>query len=175
MEELNRNESSPGGSLEEEAKRGKLSKAPGFLDKIVSTGLGTGLSPVAPGTAGSLLALIIYSIPGFDKPYVILPAILLFFVWGTFAADRMENVYGHDPSRVVIDEIVAVWISLLFLPKRLILAIMAFIIFRLLDFFKPFPARYFDKRNRGISIMMDDVVCGGYTNIVLQLYLHFGK
>lgn len=175
MEELNQNESSPGGA---EAKRTdglSSGRSPGFLDKLISTGLGTGLSPAAPGTAGSLLALIVYFIPGFEKPYVILPAIVLFFVWGSFTADRMENAYGHDPSRVVIDEIVAVWISLLFLPKRLILAVMAFIIFRLLDIFKPFPASYFDKRNRGISIMMDDVVCGVYTNILLQLYLFYGR
>ena len=122
-----------------------------------------------------MLALLIYFIPGFHNTFVMLPAIILFFAAGTQAADRMEKAYGHDPSRVVIDEIVAVWISLLFLPQRLLLALMAFVIFRLLDIFKPFPANYFDRRDRGISIMMDDVVCGVYTNILLQLYLYFGK
>ncbi len=144
-----------------------------FLDKLVSTGLGSGLSPVAPGTAGTVVGLLIYFIPGFEKFYVIVPAILVFFVWGTYAAGRMEKVYGHDPSRVVIDEIVAMWISLVFLPKQLILAAIGFFIFRMLDIFKPYPASYFDKKNGGIYIMLDDVVCGVYTNVILQLYLHF--
>lgn len=143
-----------------------------FLDKLVSTGLGSGRSPVAPGTAGTVVGLLIYFIPGFEKFYVIVPAILVFFVWGTYAADRMEKVYGHDPSRVVIDEIVAMWISLVFLPKRLILVAIGFFIFRMLDIFKPYPASYFDKKNGGIYIMLDDVVCGVYTNVILQLYLH---
>jgi phosphatidylglycerophosphatase A len=99
----------------------------------------------------------------------------VFFSWGTSSAARMETSYVHDPSRVVIDEIVALWISVLFLPKRLILAVMAFLLFRMLDIFKPFPANYFDRRNGGFSIMMDDVVCGVYTNIILQLYLYFGR
>ncbi len=144
-----------------------------FLDKLVSTGLGSGLSPVAPGTAGTVVGLLIYFIHGFEKFYVIVPAILIFFVWGTYAAGRMEKVYGHDPSRVVIDEIVAMWISLVFLPKQLILAAIGFFIFRMLDIFKPYPASYFDKKNGGIYIMLDDVVCGVYTNVILQLYLHF--
>ncbi len=143
-----------------------------FLDKLVSTGLGSGLSPVAPGTAGTVVGLLIYFIPGFEKFYVIVPAILIFFVWGTYAAGRMEKVYGHDPSRVVIDEIVAMWISLVFLPKQLILLAIGFFIFRMLDIFKPYPASYFDKKNGGIYIMLDDVVCGVYTNVILQLYLH---
>ncbi len=144
-----------------------------FLDKLVSTGLGSGLSPVAPGTAGTVVGLLIYFIHGFEKFYVIVPAILVFFVWGTYAAGRMEKVYGHDPSRVVIDEIVAMWISLVFLPKQLLLAAIGFFIFRMLDIFKPYPASYFDKKNGGIYIMLDDVVCGVYTNVILQLYLHF--
>ncbi len=175
MEEHNRNEGSSGGSVGVDAGSVSHSRAPNFIDRLISTGLGSGLSPIAPGTAGSLVALAVYFIPDFQKPYFIIPAIILFFGWGTISAGRMETSYGHDPSRVVIDEIVAMWISLLFLPKRILLAAFAFLLFRMLDIFKPFPASYFDKRNGGISIMMDDVVCGVYTNIILQLYLYFGR
>ncbi len=170
MEELNRNDSSDRGS-DNKAVRGQ----PGFLDKLISTGLGSGLSPIAPGTVGSLLALLVYSIPGFERLYVIIPSIVIFFAWGTYSADRMEVAYGHDPSRVVIDEVVGMWISLLFLPKRLVLGIIAFLLFRILDIIKPWPASWFDKRSRGISIVMDDVVCGVYANVLLQLYLYFGR
>lgn len=170
MEELNPNESSRGNG-EADVVRPR----PNFIDKLISTGLGTGLSPFAPGTVGSLLALLVYAIPGFEKIYVMIPVIVVFFAWGTYSAGRMENVYGHDPSRVVIDEIVAMWISLLFLPKRLILAVIVFFVFRILDIVKPWPANVFDRRSGGISIMMDDVACGVYANLLLQLYLYFGR
>ena len=175
MEEHNQSNASPDYTGERSASAEGVSKGPSLLDKILATGLGSGLSPAAPGTAGSVVGLIIYFIPGFEKLYIILPAILIFLVWGTFSADKMEKLYGHDPSRVVIDEIVAVWISLTFLPKRLILVALGFFLFRMLDIFKPFPASYFDRRSGGISIMMDDVVCGIYTNLALHLYMYLGR
>lgn len=147
----------------------------GILNKLIATGLGSGLSPVAPGTVGSVLGLLVYLIAGFEKIYVIGPTIVIFFFWGTFAAGRMEKAYGHDPSRVVIDEIVAMWISLVFLPKRFFLMVLAFFIFRMLDILKPFPASYIDKKNGGLAIMLDDVVCGVYTNIIIHVYLYLGQ
>ncbi len=157
----------------------ELSKKPAgnptFLDQLIATGFGAGLSPLAPGTIGTLVGLVVYFIPGFEAPYVIIPAILLFFVWGVFAAGKMEQRFGHDPSRVVIDEVVAMWVSMVFIPKTLFLAAIAFLTFRMLDIFKPYPANYFDKKNGGLWIMMDDLVCGIYTNIGLQIYLHVLK
>ncbi|MGC8594976.1 MAG: phosphatidylglycerophosphatase A family protein [Candidatus Kryptoniota bacterium] len=140
-----------------------------FFDELVATGLGAGLSPIAPGTAGSLLALIIYMIPGFEKIEIIVPAIFIFFIGGSYTAGHLERVYGHDPSRVVIDEVVAMWISLLILPKKFCFIMAAFVIFRLLDIVKPFPANYFDRKKGGVNIMLDDVICGVYTNLVLQI------
>jgi phosphatidylglycerophosphatase A len=151
------------------------SQKPTFLDKLITTGFGSGLSPVAPGTIGSVIGLLIYFIPGFEKVYVIVPSIVVFFAWGTFASGRMEKEYGHDPSRIVIDEVVAIWVSLVFIPKRLFLIAIAFLIFRMLDIFKPFPANYFDKKSGGLWIMLDDFVCGVFTNIAVQVYLHVLK
>ncbi|HUI28784.1 MAG TPA: phosphatidylglycerophosphatase A [Candidatus Acidoferrales bacterium] len=154
----------------------EVSQGPGgrptLLDKLITTGFGAGLSPFAPGTVGSFVGLLVYFIPGFERVYVIVPAFVVFFVWGTFAAGRMEKEYGHDPPRVVIDEIVAFWVAMAFIPKRLFLMAAAFLIFRMLDIFKPFPANYFDKKSGGIWIMLDDLVCGVYTNIILQIYLY---
>ncbi len=148
---------------------------PTLLDKLITTGFGSGLSPAAPGTIGSLIGLLIYFIPGFEKIYIIVPAIVVFFAWGTYSSGKMEKEYGHDPSRVVIDEIVAMWVSLVFIPKRLFLIAIAFMIFRMLDIFKPFPANYFDKKTGGLWIMLDDFVCGVFTNIALQIYLYVLK
>jgi len=146
---------------------------PNLLDKAISTGLGSGFSPIAPGTAGSLIGAAVYLIPGFEKYYVIVPAIILFFFWGSRAAGKMERAYGHDPSRVVIDEIVGMWISLLLLPRTLVVTALSFVVFRVLDIVKPFPANYFDRKSGGTSIMLDDVVCGIYTNVLMQLTARF--
>ena len=164
MEELNRNEKS----------QEPIFKT-GFLNKLVATGFGAGLSPLAPGTIGSVLGLIIYSIPGFESTFIILPAIAVFFIWGSIAAGEMEKEYGHDPSRVVIDEVVGMWMSLAFVPKRLFLIGITFLVFRMLDIFKPFPANYFDKKEGGIFVMLDDFICGIFANIFLQVYLYFLK
>ncbi|MGO9480605.1 MAG: phosphatidylglycerophosphatase A [Candidatus Kryptoniota bacterium] len=164
MEEQNLSDSARG-------SRGKIS----FLNELVATGLGSGYSPVASGTAGSLVGLLIYLIPGFEKIYIIVPMISVFLIWGAYAAGKMEKEWGHDPSRVVIDEIVGMWISIAFIPKGFVLIAIAFLIFRLLDIFKPFPANYFDKKSGGFAVMLDDVVCGIYANILIQFYLYFIK
>jgi phosphatidylglycerophosphatase A len=139
------------------------------LIKIFASALYSGYSPVASGTVGSLVGLILYFVPRFESNYVLLPACVIIFLLGGFAAAKMEMFYGHDPSTVTIDEVLGMWVSLLFLPKSLLLAIGAFIIFRLLDVMKPWPARFFDRKHGGWNIMLDDVVAGIYTNLVLQL------
>lgn len=139
------------------------------LIKIFASALYSGYSPVAPGTAGSLVGLFIYFIPRFESNYVLLPACMLVFLIGAFAAGKMEIAYGHDPSAVTIDEVLGMWVSLLFLPKSFLVAVGAFFVFRLLDVVKPWPARFFDRKHGGWNIMLDDVVAGIYTNLVLQL------
>ena len=81
----------------------------------------------------------------------------------------MERYYGDDPSEVTIDEVVGMWISLFLLPKKIFVVIAAFFLFRIFDIIKPFPARKFDDMHGGFGIMMDDVIAGMYTNIILQL------
>ena len=81
----------------------------------------------------------------------------------------MEKTYGHDPSIVTIDEVLGIWISLLLLQKSFIIITAAFFLFRAFDIFKPWPARVFDRKQGGWNIMLDDVVAGLYTNIVLQI------
>jgi phosphatidylglycerophosphatase A len=80
----------------------------------------------------------------------------------------MEHFYGHDPAVVTIDEVVGMWISLFLLPKKIGAVLAAFFIFRFLDIIKPYPAQKFDAMHGGFGIMMDDVVAGLYTNLILQ-------
>ena len=147
-----------------ETHRPKLSPAV----KLFASGFYSGYSPVISGTVGSAVGLLFYAIPSFEKIEFLLPATLLCFILGAFTAGKMELVYGHDPSTVTIDEIVGMWISLFFLPKSILIALCAFILFRILDILKPWPARAFDKKHGGLNIMLDDVVVGIYANIILQ-------
>lgn len=144
---------------------------PSFVTKIFASALFSGYSPIASGTVGSAVALAIYFIPGFESHFIIGTITLIVCILGIPAANAMEKWYGHDPMQVTIDEVVGMWISLLFLPKKIPLALMAFVLFRILDIVKPPVSRQFDKMHGGLGIMMDDVIAGVYTNIILQLAL----
>jgi phosphatidylglycerophosphatase A len=141
----------------------------GFVTKAFASGLFSGFSPVASGTVGSAVGLVFYCIPGFEHWFILLPASLIALALGIRASDAMEKVYGHDPSEVTIDEVVGMWVSLLFLPKTILVGTLAFFIFRVLDIVKPFPARQFDNLHGGSGVMLDDVVSAMYTNLLLQL------
>lgn len=144
---------------------------PSFLTKLFASGLFSGYSPAASGTAGSLVAIAIYCIPGFETPYVIGIAAFAAFILGIPAANSMERRYGHDPSQVTIDEVVGMWITLFLLPKTLTATIGAFFFFRFFDIVKPFPARRFDTVHGGFGIMMDDVFAAIYANIATRLLI----
>jgi phosphatidylglycerophosphatase A len=116
----------------------------GFFTKAFASGLFSGYSPVASGTVGSAVGLAFYFIPGFEQAYVILPLCVLVYFLGVRTADEMEKVYGQDPGEVTIDEVLGMWVSLLFLPKQLLIAVIAFFLFRIFDIVKPYPARHFD-------------------------------
>ncbi len=140
------------------------------LYRLFATGLYTGYSPIAPGTVGSLLALSIYLlIPGFRDGVVLLTVGICFFV-GVVSAGEVEKTEGHDASLITVDEIVGMWLTLLFLPKdlSLIWSVMGFLLFRGFDIWKPFPINLSQKLRGGWGVMMDDVLAGIYANVVLR-------
>lgn len=143
------------------------------LVKFFASALYSGFFPFAPGTVGSLVGLLIYFLPSFEKLFTMIPILCAAFVLGAIAAGKMEAVYGPDPPQVTIDEVVGMWVSVIFLPKTILIAVLAFVLFRILDVIKPWPARFFDKRKGGWSIMLDDVMAGIYTNLLLQLGIFF--
>lgn len=148
-----------------------VGEEPSFITKAIASGLFCGYLSVASGTFGSILAVLLFCIPGFEKPLVFATIILASFIIGMKTSAIMEKRYGHDPAEVTIDEMTGMWISLFLLPKTFPIIIVAFLMFRLLDIFKPFPAKTFDKMAGGLGIMLDDVVVGIYTNIFIRLIL----
>ena len=143
-----------------------------FFEKALGSGFYTGYIPFAPGTFGSLVALLIYYIPGFEEPVILFTAIVLFILFGIYVGNKFEMKYGKDPRQCTIDEMVGMWISLLFLPKRLVISILAFIVWRALDIIKPFPSRNLENLNGGLGIMIDDIVAAIYALIILHILLH---
>lgn len=144
------------------------------MTKAFGSGLFSGYAPFASGTVGSAVGLAIYWIPGFERPEWIISVSAAVLFFGVIASQRMEKAFGHDPSQVTIDEVLGMWISLLLLPKGLLISAIAFVVFRALDVVKPYPARTFDRLQGGAGIMLDDVVAGLYTNIALRVLLALG-
>ena len=142
-----------------------------FFEKLIGSGFYTGYIPFTSGTWGSLAALIIYLIPGFEKPVIIIPAIVLFTILGIFTGNKFDVIYGKDPAECTVDEVVGMWISLLFLPKTFLVVTAAFISWRAFDIIKPAPARQLESLKGGIGIMMDDIVAGLYSLLLLHLIL----
>ncbi len=139
----------------------------------IATALGTGYFPKAPGTAGSLFAILILYLFTISETTLIF-LIILFTVLGIWTATVIENKKGSDPSIVVIDEVVGQWISLLYIPFTTIPVLLAFILFRFFDIYKPFPIDQSQKLKGGYGIMVDDIIAGIYSNLVIQLILYFG-
>ena len=147
--------------------------------KFLATGAYLGYAPVAPGTVGSLgcAVLVWFFVPevtAASSPLAIgatLLSTLAFVAMAIWAADLAERRFGHDASKIVVDEYAGFLISILFLPKSLFVFAVAFLIFRALDIVKPFPARRAETLPGGIGIVMDDVVAGIYTNILLRVML----
>lgn len=139
-----------------------------IFEKIIGTAAFTGFIPFAPGTMGSILALLIFMIPGFENPMIMLSLILVFTILGVRIAGKFELVYGKDPSVCVVDEVVGTWISLLFVPKNYIV-IIAFVTWRLLDILKPFPIGKVEKIPGGWGIMLDDIAAGFITFLLVQI------
>ncbi len=142
---------------------------------LLGAGFGAGLSPIAPGTAGTLVGLASFWALAGRPPVVQIGAVVVVFFLGVWGATLVARHEGRDdPGLAVVDEIVGMWISLLFVPWSLWTVVAAFFLFRAMDVVKPFPARRLEDLPRGWGIMADDVMAGIYANLVLQLLLRLG-
>lgn len=139
---------------------------------VLATGFYTGYIPIAQGTFGSILATFIYCIPGFENPWFLIPMTIITLIYGVKVCSKMEKLLGKDPSECTIDEFVGTWISYLFLPKTILVIIIAFFIWRILDILKPLPANLMENIPGGWGIMLDDVVSGFYTALIVHLLLY---
>jgi phosphatidylglycerophosphatase A len=169
-----------------------------FAVRFIATGFYTGYIPWASGTFGSLVGLLLLLIPGAATGGIFASLLVLGFGVGVYTAGRVAEAEGNrltrtaavakaifqpgdhahpDPSIVVIDEIVGMWVSLAGIGVGPAPFITAFMLFRLFDVLKPEPARSLERLPGGWGIMLDDVVAGVYANagtrVVLFLWTLF--
>ena len=137
---------------------------------LVSFGLGVGLSPVAPGTFGTLLAIPIYLVLASFSTAVYLSFVIALFVIGCWTSGRTSHALGIEDHRgIVIDEIVGYLVTMLFVPLHWYWVIAGFVLFRVFDIWKPVPISVIDRRVKGgVGIMLDDLLAAGYSLILLH-------
>ncbi|MDC1527605.1 phosphatidylglycerophosphatase A [Gammaproteobacteria bacterium] len=141
---------------------------------LLAFGFGSGLSPRAPGTMGTIVAVPLYLLMAtFLSQYAYLGLILVSFVIGIYLCGRTAKDLGvHDHGGIVWDEFVGYWITMFMVPLTWYWVLAGFMLFRLFDILKPFPIGWLDRKvEGGLGIMLDDVLAGVYAAICLQLII----
>lgn len=143
----------------------------GFL----AFGFGSGLSPVAPGTMGTLAAVpFIFALKALGGPGFWVALVLLFILGVQLCGSVSRKLGVHDHGGIVWDEMVGYWLSAAFVPLQWQWLLAAFLLFRLFDILKPWPIRQLDKKvSGGFGIMIDDVVAAIFTLLVLGVFQSF--
>jgi len=130
-----------------------------------------GKLPIAPGTWGSLAAVIIWwLILSRLKPFWYWTIMLITAVIGIWSAGRAEEELGEDAGEIVIDEVLGQWITLAACPRNLCSVVLAFFIFRILDIWKPFPIRKSEYLGGGTGVVIDDALAGVYGIVLMWIF-----
>ncbi|MFZ5765251.1 MAG: phosphatidylglycerophosphatase A [Thermodesulfobacteriota bacterium] len=140
------------------------------LIMLIATGCYSGYLPTMPGTWGTLVAFPLHFLLLRLPATLYLPALGLIFLLAVFTAGSAEKIVNHsDPGIIVIDEIIGMLVGLIGVPWKAAPLFCAFVLFRLFDIIKPFPVGWVDTRlHGGLGIVLDDVVAGIYTLLVMQ-------
>ncbi len=140
------------------------------ISEHISTVFGVGYTAYAPGTMGSLFGLLIYMFLKDTSLFVYVFFVVALFIVGVFVSDVMEQIYGiKDPSFVIIDEVAGMLIAFISVPYSPLVAILGFLLFRIIDISKLPPLNILEKIGGGFGIMIDDAVGGLMVNIILQV------
>ncbi len=147
------------------------------LYKWIATFFGSGYFPKGPGTAGAALATLIWYLmfcrSSADTFIFQTLLIIVATILGTWATGHLEKEWGKDPSRIVIDEAVGVWIGLLVVPCDWRYILTAFVLFRFFDILKPLGIRKMENIGGAFGVMLDDILAGIYTLILMAVFIHF--
>lgn len=144
--------------------------------QILASGFGAGLSPVAPGTMGTLMAIpfwIIFSLT-LSLPFYLLMLLLTSLIGIVICQKASDELGVHDHGGIVWDEFVGFWITMLGAPLSWSSILLGFLLFRFFDVLKPWPIKVADtKVTGGFGIMLDDMIAGLFALISLQIILRW--
>jgi phosphatidylglycerophosphatase A len=143
---------------------------------FLATAGGVGYAPVAPGTAGSLVALPLIPLLGLlhDRhgALVWVAAVVAIVAIAIWAAGRAEPLFGHDAGRIVVDEVAGMVVASCFVPATWTAALVVFVLFRIFDVWKPYPASVVDRSwPGGLGVVGDDLVAGCYAGLGARLVM----
>jgi phosphatidylglycerophosphatase A len=132
-----------------------------------------GYFPFAPGTVGSAAGLLFYALVWWTRsPIVEVGLIVTLFAAGVWAGTTAERYFGGvDPGPIVVDEVVGMLITLAFIPVGWSGALAGFVLFRIFDVIKPFPAGRLEALHGGLGVMADDAMAAVYANLSLRLVI----
>ena len=135
----------------------------------IAFGFGAGLTPIAPGTAGTLLAIPLWWVMSSFSPLGYLAIVAGAFLLGVWICDRVSATLGeHDHSGIVFDEIIGYLLALIVVPATLWGVVFSFLVFRILDVLKPWPINWLDRHIKGgLGVMLDDLVAGFFTGLIV--------
>ena len=142
---------------------------------LLAFGFGSGLSPVAPGTFGTLAAIPIYlALVNSVNSVIYVLVVILFSLLGFWLCGKTAKDLGvHDHPGIVWDEIVGFLITMYLVPLSWVWIMVGFALFRVFDILKPWPIRFLDQKvEGGIGIMLDDIVAGIFAWVVLQIIIN---
>lgn len=136
---------------------------------FLAFGFGSGLSPKAPGTFGTIAALPLWLFIAPLNLCLQLLVIAAAFLLGIYICDKTsEDLKVHDHGGIVWDEFVGVWVTLVFVPSTWVGVFAAFLVFRFFDIVKPWPIKWLDKHvHGGFGIMVDDLIAGLFAGVLL--------
>src|SRR3954471_6963088 len=143
-----------------------------LIGLAIATVFGVGYAPFAPGTFGSAAGLLVWWLLP-SSPAVQAVAIVVIFVAGSWGGSIAERHFGRtDPGQVVVDEVMGMLITLFLNPVGWIGALAGFLLFRIFDVIKPYPANRLEQLHGGVGVMADDGMAAIYANLVLRLGLY---
>ncbi|WP_045857073.1 phosphatidylglycerophosphatase A family protein [Teredinibacter purpureus] len=143
---------------------------------LFAFGFGSGLSPIVPGTMGTLMAVPLYwLLASLALPYYI-GVVIVASVVGIYLCGYASKVLGvHDHKGIVWDEFVGLWITLIAVPFSWQTLMAGFVLFRFFDMVKPWPISVVDRKvHGGFGIMVDDVLAGIAAAVILQVLMAYG-
>ncbi|SVA05641.1 uncharacterized protein METZ01_LOCUS58495 [marine metagenome] len=141
------------------------------ISEWIATCFKVGYLPLAPGTWGSVFAILLWWVLLKDlNTFIFGVVIIIFLLIGIVVSNIIIDQSGdHDPSHIIIDELVGQWLALFLLPEGFFNIAISFILFRFFDIIKPWPIRLIEKLPKGLGVMSDDLTAGLITLVLIQV------